>query len=120
MKDTQTGITGLLEPYFETGTEGVLWAIIDDKKKGYDSLNILKKGDMLAVFADAKRETVLWQGVVDLEYERNKHPHPLNPNYVQQAVGGYWVHGLQKTLEPEVWADMFFKQRPATLFPAPK
>lgn len=117
-------IKGLLEAFFETGTEGVIWSVYDeakidaDGKRSYEGLHPLKKGDILKVFADVARSEVLWEGVVDLETERNYHPYPLNPQYGQQAVLGMWVHGLQRDLEPETWARMFFEEKPCILIPA--
>lgn len=43
-------IQGRGEAYWETGTEGVLWAVIDDQKPDYDGLYVLKDGDHLTIF----------------------------------------------------------------------
>ena len=42
-------IEGELEDFFETGTEGVVWAIQDDENFGYDGLHIIEAGDHLAI-----------------------------------------------------------------------
>lgn len=73
----------------------------------------LVSGDVLEIFRTAAEGRILWEGAIDLEYERNQHnlPHGVN----RQAVFNRWVHGLQSTLEPETWARMFFEHRPAVL-----
>ena len=98
-------ITGLLEGFWETGTEGVLWALEEEPFKGYEGLHILENGDELTVFnADG---SVLWKGVIDLEYETGYRNFPLNPQYGQQAALGYWVHGCQRGFAIDDWAYMF-------------
>lgn len=109
-------IRGKLDPFFETGTEGVLWAVVDDEKPNdYTGLHVLRDWDYLRVFdADGK---MVWEGDVALEWTRRYTPFPNNPEWGQQEVFGYWVHGFQRTLEPEVWAQMFFDGLPAELIP---
>lgn len=113
MEKNMNILKGKLDPFFETGTEGVLWSLYDEKNKGYESLHILKNGDYLKVFNE--NNTIHWEGEVKLEYKRNYQPFPRNPQYGQQAVLGYWIHGLQETLEPEFWGKMFFNQMNAEL-----
>ncbi|MBI1362387.1 MAG: hypothetical protein GC134_00190 [Proteobacteria bacterium] len=118
-------LSGVLEAFWETGTEGVIWSFYDtslqtpDGKRTYDGLHCLKDGDHLTVYGfDGK--TVVWEGTVKLEYERNWEKFPLNPQYGQQAALGFWVHGFQESLVPEVWAMMFFAELPAKLVVAPQ
>lgn len=112
-------VSGVLEPFFETGTEGVVWSVYDPRKRGYEGLNQLQNGDHLTVY-EPDGVTIRWKGVVRLEYKRNYRPYPMNPKYGQQEVLGYWVHGLQRTLEPEAWARMFFDGLPCLLRRKPK
>lgn len=106
-------ITGKLEPFFETGTEGVIWSIYENGKTGYDGLHPLKNGDKVTIFAGDN--SVLWDGIVSLEYKRRYKQYPLNPKYGQQEVFGYWVHGFQENLEPTIWSKMFFDELNAQL-----
>lgn len=106
-------IKGVLEPFFETGTEGILWALYDDEENGYQSLHILNKSNYLKVFD--KDGNIYWEGEIDLEYERNYSAYPLNPKYGQQALLGYWINGLQKNVEPEFWGKMFCNKMRAEL-----
>ena len=106
-------VKGNLEAFFETGTEGVIWSLYDDTKEGYEGLNCLDQGDYLTIFDPEDKNKVVWEGNIDLEYERNYHPYPLNPQYGQQAIGGLWVHGIQRDVEPDTWGKWFYKQYPA-------
>lgn len=107
-------IKGKLDPFFETGTEGVIWSVYEDGKEGYDGLHCLEDGDYLMVF-NPDDDSLVWEGNVNLEYERNYRPYPMNPKYGQQEVYGFWVHGLQENVEPEDWGTWFFKSYPANL-----
>ncbi len=111
-------IKGKLDPFSETGTEGVIWAVYDDTKKGYDGLHCLEYGDYLTVFDPEDPTKIVWKGTIDYDWERNRRPYPLNPQYGQQEVGGMWVHGLQVDVEPNDWATWFFKTYPAELIKA--
>lgn len=106
-------IEGLLDPFFETGSEGIIWVLIEPNK-GYEGLHSLKNGDYLKVFKKNTQE-VLWEGLIQLEYERRLRPIPTNPQYKAQEVCGMWVHGFQASLEPIVWAKMFFDGSKAQL-----
>jgi hypothetical protein len=115
-------IKGMLEAFWETGTEGVIWSVIDDHitmlpdgYRSYEDIHSLKDGDWLAIFNDAARTKILWEGRIDLEYKRNYTPYPRNPQYGQQAVGGMWVHGLQRDLSPEAWFELFKNRKHCTL-----
>lgn len=100
-----------LDPYFETGTEGVIWSANLLGAPGYDALVCLEEGDQLRVLDDQGR--VAWSGVVALEYDRRHRPYPGNPQYGQQEIKGFWVHGFQSDLPPEVWSEWFFSRRRA-------
>lgn len=113
-------IKGIIFPFAETGTEGIIWSLQDEKyisedgkRWQYDGLNPLQDGDHLTVLNDDG--SVFWEGTIKLEYKRNYQPYPMNPSHGQQAVGGCWVHGLQEDVEPEQWLNMFAEQRKAVL-----
>lgn len=103
---SNTVIKGILSGFWETGTEGVLWSLEEEPFKGYEGLHILENGDHLTVYKPDG--SVLWQGIIDYEYESGYEKYPLNPQYGQQAVFGMWVHGCQKGFAIEDWAHMFF------------
>ncbi len=108
-------IEGKLEPFFETGTEGIIWSVYEDGKFGYEGLNCLDYGDYLRIYDSYKKETILWEGNINYDWEINYRPYPMNPKYGQQEVLGYWVHGIQKEVEPETWGKWFFNGLTAQL-----
>lgn len=108
-------VCGLLDPFFETGTEGVIWSLVRLGVPGYDQLITLSDGARLRIIDPIG--AIAWEGVVDFEYERTRRPYPGNPSQGQQAVRGMWVNGLQRSLPPDLWADLFFRRCPAVLVP---
>lgn len=110
-----TTIKGKLEPFSETGTEGVVWSLHEDGVDGYDGLNCLCQGDYLTVYDPKDSTKIVWEGNIDFEYERNYHPFPKNPQYGQQAIFNIWVNGIQRDVEPDDWGLWFFKEYPAEL-----
>lgn len=106
-------ISGILEPFFETGTEGIIWSVHEDGVPGYPGLNCLEDGNQLVVFNQERH--ILWSGVIKLEYKRRFRSYPLNPAYGQQEVEGMWVHGFQENVDPEVWTRWFFNKQPCSL-----
>lgn len=110
-----TNIVGRLEPFFETGTEGIVWSVVEDGKSGYDSLHPVKCGDHLTIFDKQDTSAVVWDGDIQFEYKTNYESYPLNPEYGQQAVKGLWVNGLQEGVDAEQWFTWFYEEYPATL-----
>lgn len=92
-------IQGVLDPFCETGTEGIVWSLLEDGKKGYDSLNCLEEGDLLKVFNDAARKELLWEGEIKLKY-----PPATRFN-----------RGVQEGVNEDAWTRLFFDAKPATL-----
>ncbi|MFT4343822.1 MAG: hypothetical protein ACMXYE_03675 [Candidatus Woesearchaeota archaeon] len=73
----------------------------------YDGLHVLKTGDFLTI-RDPETYQEIWTGVVNLTQ------YPL----FTESASGMWIHSDQKGIKREEWADYFFKQFPATLYPA--
>jgi len=108
-------VLGKGEAYFETGTEGVYWAVCDNQKDGYDGLYLIKDGDNLIIYDKKDTEKIVWQGIINLEYETHMCTSSFNSDYKQQAILGLWVHGLQKTENQEEWAKYFIEAYPMFL-----
>ena len=109
---------GFLTAYAETGTEGVHWALEEDPFWSHQPLHVLKNGDHLTVYNDDG--SVLWDGIIDLEYKTGYQRYPRNPEHGQQAVFNHWVHGNQCGFRLEDWAAMFFAgQLSESKFPKP-
>ncbi|MFA6286139.1 MAG: hypothetical protein WC661_02045 [Opitutaceae bacterium] len=107
-KQPAPAITGELEDWFETGLEGVVWALIDDANNGYDSLHVIEEGDDLTVLD--KAGTVLWQGTIECDRKTGATPRPTNPHFIQQQALGCWIHWIQKGFEPDHWAEFFIRR----------
>ena len=112
-RETAVEIRGFLEPFYETGTEGVVWSLKDPGLPGYHSLHALEDGDELRVLDDAGG--TLWEGVVRLDRTTDLLPRSPGGEPVQQAVRGFWVHGQQQGMDAEAWGEMFFARRRAVL-----
>ena len=111
MIETKLEISGFLVPYFQVGTDRVLWGIIDLANSGKQEVHFLQDCDFLIVYETNGR--VRWQGLIHFEYQRNNSPQP--EFWTRQVVMGHVVHGCQSDCEPEQWAQMFFEKLPATL-----
>ncbi|MDP2207096.1 MAG: hypothetical protein Q8K65_12415 [Alphaproteobacteria bacterium] len=109
-------LKGRLEIFSEQGSEGSHWSFYEDGKTGYDGLHALEKGDVLRIFNDAARTELLWQGEVDFDHNSEKQHRPLIGE-VQWLDKVGTVHGLQKGVDKDVWADMFLAEKPAVLVP---
>jgi hypothetical protein len=109
-------LKGRLEIFSEQGSEGSHWSFYEDGKTGYDGLHALEKGDVLRIFNDAARSELLWQGEIDFDHNSEKQHRPLI-GAVQWLDKVGTVHGLQKGVDKDVWADMFLAEKPAVLVP---
>ncbi|HUO14044.1 MAG TPA: hypothetical protein VMX38_03585 [Verrucomicrobiae bacterium] len=106
--------------FTETGTEGGWWAIQEDgfvDEEGYWSYNglrPLKNGDDFTVYAEDG--SVLWHGIIHQDSKTGAIPHRvirkgkvvIDNSWKQQVVSGFWVHWVQKGMDPEAWGDLFF------------
>lgn len=109
-------LKGRLEIFSEQGTEGSHWSFYEDGKTGYDGLHCLEKGDVLRIFNDAARTELLWQGTVDFDHTSERQHRALIGD-VQWLDKVGTVHGLQKGVDKDRWADMFLAEKPAVLVP---
>ena len=99
---------GRLYPYFETGTEGIVWALIEDgKTEFYDALVTIEEGDHLVVYGEDN--SVLFDGDIMMDTETGWREYPQNPGHGQQAALGCWIHWIQRGWEPDAWAGLFLR-----------
>ena len=99
-------IHGVLEGFFETGTEGVIWIVYADGFSGYEGIRVIKEGDILTIFDYDQK--VLFSDVIKIDRATGWKPYPLNPKDGQQLALGMWVHWIQSGFEPYAWATFFF------------
>jgi hypothetical protein len=98
---------GELVDYFETGAEGVIWMLEDDRRFGRAALELICEGDDLTIIDQLGK--VLWRGVVRCDKEIGLRPYPMNPEYSQQCALGHWVHWIQRGFNPDDWARFFIR-----------
>lgn len=113
----KTSIVGILDGYFETGTEGVVWSIYEDGGHGYSGLHTIRDGERLKVWDPITGRSV-FDEVIRLDTKVGFKQYPSNPKYGQQAALGYWVHGIQTGWDPDEWAKLFFRADGETVFRA--
>lgn len=120
-------IKGICFLFSETGTEGGWWAVQEDgfiTQDGnwhYEGLQLLQEGDDFTVYAEDGG--ILFHGVVRKDTKTGAIPRQIlrngrienNPKWTQQAVGGMWVHWLQKGMKPEDWAKLFIGNKRCVL-----
>lgn len=100
-------VTGVLEDFFETGTEGVIWSVYDDDNRGYDGLHTIEEGDHLTICDQLGHR--IWAGIIRCDRKAGWKRYPLNPKYGQPCALGHWVHWTQKGFKPDVWARFFIR-----------
>ncbi len=103
-------IFGSLEPFSETGTEGIVWSVDEYGKSGYDSLNMLEKGDLLTVYSSVSEGDLEWKGRV--HFRRSSDP---------VKIGGvHQTRNIPEHMNPDRWLQMCFDNRPVLVTPCPK
>ncbi len=120
MTEQKEELTGLLNFFTETGTEGGFWAFQDSRhispptpefprgQGSYKGLHILKNGDRLTIYSKDNPQEAVWEGVISLRYY---------PVFIEEA-SGFWIHSDQEGVDRETWARWFFDEYPAKLIPA--
>ncbi|AEP09686.1 hypothetical protein [Micavibrio aeruginosavorus] len=95
-----TVLFGALEPFCETGTEGVIWSVHEYGKASYDGLNCLEEGDELTVYKNVRDGEIEWQGALD-----------FGPEKVEK-IG--WSEIFRQTLHvpTQDWLQMSWENRP--------
>ncbi len=99
-------IFGALEPFCETGTEGVIWSISEYGKSGYDGLNVLKDGDRLTVYKNVRDGEIEWEGRADFS------------DYAPKRLQNHEVMRETKHMDTGVWLGLSFQRRPVVVTPA--
>ena len=95
---------GKLFGFFETGTEGVHWALQIADQPGYEGLVILKAGDHLKIYSDDGE--LVFEGQIQPNTIIGSSSRP-NSTVSQPKALGRWIHWTQEGFEPDEWA-MFF------------
>jgi hypothetical protein len=99
---------GVLFPYFETGCEGLVWALQRDGLDGYKGLVCLEEGDLVTIRSPEGR--VLFEDTIKQDYENGTIPRYEGAKHTQVTALGYWVHWSQAGWAPDDWAKLFLEQ----------
>jgi hypothetical protein len=83
----------------------------------YEGLRYLEEGDDFTVYGDDG--VVLFHDIIHMDPEIDAVPlqivckGKLGPHKrrKQQAVGGWWVHWIQKGMDPEDWGRLFYPEK---------
>lgn len=110
---------GVLEDFFETGSEGTWWCIVRDLEPGekdepYARLVMLQKGDEFTVFNGDGSER--FTCIIEPDYQIGYEPYPNNPSLGQPIALGRWIHWTQKGWQPDDWASLFMPEIPQEEF----
>jgi hypothetical protein len=100
-------IYGVLEDFFETGTEGVIWSVVSDDARGYEALYPIEEGDHLTILDTVGHK--LWAGKIRCDRKSGWRRYPLNPKCGQPCALGHWVHWSQQGFKPNDWARYFIR-----------
>ena len=98
---------GVLTGYFETGLEGVMWAMHIDGLKGYDALEILEAGDYLEIYSEEGE--IVFSGVIKPDKTIGRMPHFFSDR-TQPSALGLWIHWTQEGFKSDDWAMYFMTE----------
>lgn len=114
-------VKGKCIEYFETGCEGVYWAIYEDGKEGYDGLHLFSPRNIIRLQVwTLPDETLIFDGNPELVGPHLVHLLPeekckeLLTQYRQWPSGkggqftleGLWVHHLPGNFPLDLWAKL--------------
>ena len=97
--------TGAAFAFFETGTEGLLWAVQNPSRPGYDGLVLIEPGDIVTI-KNAQGE-VLFEGTINPDRATGAIPRYEGDQFKQPTALGYWIHWTQQGWTPDAWAELF-------------
>lgn len=100
-----TVVYGSLEPFSETGTEGIIWCVHEYGKTGYEGLNSIDQGAKLTVYSHATAGQVEWEGLMD-----------FGPEQVSKVE---WSEVMRETnhVPTSEWLHMTYQNRPVIITP---
>lgn len=109
--------TGRLEIFFETGTEGVVWAFQESGKKDHEGLVFIEQGDTLWIDSDGSQGcgSQVFAGTIDEDHKTGWAEYPKNPGHGQPTACSLWIHWTQRGWRPDDWAQLFLESRAARL-----
>lgn len=133
-------IKGITYLYYETGTEGAYYAVLDESKSDfYESLVLLEENDEIIIWNKNKTQ-IIYQGAIKKDRQKNltqfswvekyrnnqvefrekfnrdfPSKEEIELYYSQQASLGIWVHWLQADVDDKLWTQWFLEELPVLL-----
>lgn len=121
-------VRGVLDPYFETGTEGVCWAVIEEGVSGYESLNVmgfsLEERFRLKIFlesGDGQFKNKVFDDHLLFLPSFFGSAHPYFKKHLQTWPSGLgqqfvlrnmWIHDLPLNIDLGFWEALMFDKFP--------
>jgi hypothetical protein len=83
----------------------------------YQGLQLLEEGDDFTMYADDGK--ILWQSIIHRDTATGLVSRQViregklvnDREWKQQVVGGMWVHWVQAGIDPEVWGELFVREK---------
>lgn len=98
---------GRFSDFFETGTEGSLWALERFGLSGYEALVLLQSGDEIEVYDPSG--TAVYSGIIEPDHNGNRMARLSGRQ--QPTSNGRWVHWIQAGVDPGLWGSWFFGRK---------
>lgn len=99
---------GRLAGYFETGLEGMVWALEQDGVEGDAGLLFIEEGDEITIYSSGGEQ--VYSGVIKPDKLRGQRRRPSSTCMQPQALG-VWIHWAQESFEPDEWASYFMSNK---------
>ena len=118
-------LIGNLDFYGEAEVSATLPGFQEDGKTGLADFITFDDGDLLSIFNDAARTQLLWEGVIEMDFEINKKVNMVYASrghtvLTQHAPPFLTMNGIPKGMTPEFWGEVLCDEKPATLIKVPK
>lgn len=101
-------IFGHLEPFCETGTEGVIWSVKAYGIPSYDGLFPLENGNDLTIYSRVRNGNIAWQGTLD-----------FGPEKITK-LGWTEIVRTANHMDTEKWLHMCYDRLPLIIEKQPK
>lgn len=98
--------------WFETGLEGMVWALQSEDDVSLRGVVVLEESDYVEICS--QEGAILFEGVIKPDYTIGKAPKESATSRNQPAALGFWIHWTQEGFEPDEWARFFIPGREFT------
>ncbi|UZJ44212.1 hypothetical protein OOT55_16350 [Marinimicrobium sp. C6131] len=103
---------GVFFGWFETGLEGMVWALQSEHDDSLLGVVGLEESDYVQI-CDADG-AILFEGLIKPDYETGKAPNQSPTGRNQPTALGCWIHWTQEGFESDEWARLFIPGREFT------